>query len=154
MHVVCLESKAVSQHLLHVDAVLRIVALLLVAIWLPASSHVHLQHFGLIHEIHQDHHHHDHGDTPTGHHEHGADNHAAADGECLPSSGTLEWEMPWDELNGIPFDLVPSLWVGVLPLTPEADGLAPPGTAPPQFSTSWQFFVRTALPIRAPSLVC
>jgi hypothetical protein len=128
-------------------------ALLLVAFWLPASSHVHLRHFGLIHEIHEDHQHHDSGEAPSGHHEHGADNHAAADGECLLSSGTTGWELPWGGLHEIPFFLVPAPSLSVLPVTPEPVGLAPPGTAPPEYPTSWQFLLRAALPVRAPSLV-
>lgn len=134
-------------------SVWRIVALLLTAFWLPASSHVHLQHFGLIHEIHADHHHHDHGDAESSHHEHGADNHAAADGECLLSSGTTGWGLPWGGLHEIPFDIVPALSVSVLPATPEAVGLAPPGAAPPEYPASWQFLLRAALPVRAPSFV-
>jgi len=129
------------------------VALLLVAFWLPASSHVHLQHLGLIHEIHEDHHHHDHGDSEPGHHEHGADNHAAADGECLVSSGTSELDLPWGGFNELGFDFVPALSGSVLLVTREATGLAPPGNGPPGFSASWQFLLRVALPVRAPSSV-
>ncbi|MGE3313014.1 MAG: hypothetical protein AB7O66_23850 [Limisphaerales bacterium] len=150
---VALEWRIVRLQRLGVVSVWRMVALVLVAFWLPASSHAHLQHFGLIHEVHADHHHDDHGKAKSGHHEHGADNHAAADGECLLSSGTTGWELLWGGLNGIPLDLVPARSVRVLPVTLEAVGLAPPGSAPPEFSTSWQFLLRAALPVRAPSFV-
>jgi hypothetical protein len=129
------------------------VALLLVAFWLPASSHVHLQHFGLIHEIHEDHHHHDHGDAPPGHHEHGADNHAAADGECLNSPGTSGLDLPWAGVNELSVDFAPALSGSTARVMHEATGLAPPGTGPPWIPTSWQFLLRAALPVRAPSSV-
>ena len=55
------------------------VSLVLVAVWLPASSHALLKHFELIHQTHADH------DTDSdGSHEHDADNHEAADGKCKP----------------------------------------------------------------------
>ncbi len=133
-----------------------IVAWLLVAFWLPASSHVHLQQFGLIHELHEDHpdhQDHDDGSPGSGHHEHGADNHAAADGECLLSSGTAGSDLSWDRLNEFGFGFVPALSDSLLLAAPEATGLAPPGTGPPGFSASWQFLLRAALPVRAPSSV-
>lgn len=130
------------------------VAWLLTAFWLPASSHVPLQHFGLIHQVHHDHHHdHEDNDAEPGHHEHGTDNHAAADGECLRSSGTAGWELPWGGFRGPPFHFVAALSVIVLPVVPETFGRAPPGADPLGLSSSWQFLLRAALPIRAPSLV-
>jgi hypothetical protein len=60
-----LEPVHLAPHVPRVIWAQRIVALLLVAFWLPASSHVHLQHLGLIHEIHEDHHHHDQGDAQS-----------------------------------------------------------------------------------------
>jgi hypothetical protein len=136
-----------------VDVVRSIVALLLVAFWLPASSHVHLQHLGLIHEIHEDHHHHE-GESPNpGQHEHGAKNHAAADGECLLLSGGSGLDLSWCGLTALggDFDFAPAF--ARLPAPREASGLAPPGTGPPEIPRSWQFLLRAALPIRAPSLV-
>jgi hypothetical protein len=68
-------------------------------------------------------------------------------------SGTTGWELPWGGLNEVPLCLVPARWMSMLPVTPEAIGLAPPGTAPPELSTSWQFLLRASLPVRAPSFV-
>ena len=147
----------VNPHVTPVTRIWRMVALLLVAFWLPASSHVHLQHLGLIHQVHADHHphhhDHDHGDAPPGHHEHGAGNHAAADGECLNSLVTSGWDLPWAGGYELSLDIVPT-FSGDTPLAMrEATGLAPPGTGPPGFSASWQFLLRAALPVRAPSFV-
>jgi hypothetical protein len=133
----------------------RIVVLLLVAIWLPASSHALLQHAGFIHQQHEDEHdpHSDadhHGDS-DGRHEHDADNHAAADGLCLLAMGKLQVPAP-------PFVATLGwLLVALLPPSAQANGMAfhtglsPPGTTPPELSHIWQFSFRTALPVRAPS---
>ncbi len=128
--------------------------LLLVAIWLPASSHALLQHAGLIHEQHE-HEHDAHADTD--HHpsdaddrrEHDANDHAAADGLCLLASAKVQVPTP-----GL---VTLSVWLTAL-ITLPADsgetalhsGLSPPGTAPPELSHIWQFSFRTALPVRAP----
>ena len=131
--------------------------ILLVAIWLPASSHTLLQNAGLIHEQHElDHdehsdiNHHADSDAP---HEHDGDNHAAADGFCLLSSGKVQ--VPAPVLVAAPG------WLMVARLTQPVEesgallrsGLSPPGLAPPEFQHRWQFFFRAALPARAPSLI-
>ncbi len=151
LSVVGLDSGIIATQTSGVEWMRTLVALLLIASWLPASSHVHLQHFGLIHQIHEDHHHHEHGDGEPGHHEHGADNHAAADGECLVSSGSSALDLPWAGSAQLGFDFVPALSALGLPTEREAAGLAPPCTGPPGFSRSWQFLLRAALPVRAPS---
>lgn len=123
-----------------------IVALLLAALWLPASSHALLEHLELIHHVHADH-----EADSGGPHEHEADNHAAADGLCLaPSVKTLPTK---------PVAVVPFPWLDVALLNaaqnfsalPSHPGPSPPGTAPPEFSHCWQFSFRAALPVRAPS---
>jgi len=126
-----------------------ILALLLSAFWLPASSHALLEHAGLIHERHA--HHDDHEAESSGSHEHDADNHAAADGKYAPSSTLVRVPLP-DAVTS------PLLLCGLglnctsgHHLDPQPSGLAPPGTAPPQLSHRWQFSFRTALPARAPS---
>jgi hypothetical protein len=135
--------------------------LLLVAIWLPASSHALLQQAGIIHQQHGHEHVHGH-DTgahagtdsqpdPDGRHEHAADNHAAADGLCLLASGKVQVPVP-------AFAALPG-WLPVALLTPSADahgvamhqGLSPPGTSPPGLSHTWQFSCRASLRARAPS---
>src|SRR5438046_6658090 len=61
-----------------------IIAPLLVAIWLPASSHALLEHWELIHQVHADN-----EFASNGSHEHDTDNHDAADGLCLVPSATV-----------------------------------------------------------------
>lgn len=134
----------------------QIVVLLLVAIWLPASSHALLEHAGFIHHEHEHNHEpasdaHHHTDS-DGQHEHNANNHAAADGLCMLASGKVHVPTPV-------FVATPG-WLLVALLTPSADangmalhsGLSPPGTSPPELSQIWQFSFRAALPARAPSL--
>ncbi|NOS70771.1 MAG: hypothetical protein HOP33_12665 [Verrucomicrobia bacterium] len=120
----------------------------LVALWLPVSSHSLLQNAGLIHLVHADHEH-----DSDGSHEHDADNHDAADGKCALSSTHVS--VPVSNTAATPFLLyefglewTSEFHVGHLP-----SGLAPPGTAPPQLSNRWQFSFRTALLARAPSLI-
>lgn len=148
-----LEAKDIARHPQDVDFARRIVALLLVAFWLPASSHVHLQHFGLIHEIHEDHHHHDQGDAPPGHHEHGADNHAAADGQCILTCGGPALDLPGFVFVVVGLDFDWDAMVLAAPSLLDSSGLAPPCTGPPEIPRSWQFLLRAALPVRAPSFV-
>ena len=122
--------------------------MLLVALWLPGSSHALLQYAGMIHQWHADH-----DADSTGSHEHDADDHEAADGHCVLSSADVH--VPEPKALGIPLLIC---FLGLesdlgLHVVRYPTGLAPPGTAPPQFSTHWQFSFRTALPARAPSLV-
>lgn len=124
-----------------------IVALLLAALWLPASSHALLEHFELIHHVHADH-----EEDSEGSHEHDTDNHDAADGLCLAPSVKPPLSKP--------VAVVPLSWLAVALLNtshhfsarPSPYGPSPPGTAPPELSQRWQFSFRTALPSRAPSL--
>ena len=125
-----------------------IVSVLLVALWLPASSHALLEHFELIHQAHAEH-----DADSSGSHEHDSDNHEAADGKCALASTHVSVPVP--NMVATPFlfcslgfDLASELHVERQP-----SGLAPPGVAPPQFSHRWQFSFRTALPARAPSLI-
>jgi len=125
-----------------------IVSLLLVAFWLPASSHPLLQYAGLIHARHADH-----DADSSGSHEHDSDNHEAADGNCALSSPHVS--IPAPNAVASPF-LVVALgfeWSSEPHAESHPSGLAPPGTAPPQLSPGWQFSFRAALPARAPSLI-
>jgi hypothetical protein len=124
-----------------------IVAVLLAAVWLPASSHSLLEHFELIHQVHADH-----DQDSDGSHEHDADNHEAADGKCALSSTHVSVPLP--DASTMPmFCALGSDWASELHVELRPSGLPPPGVAPPQLSHRWQFSFRTALPARAPSLI-
>jgi len=133
----------------------QIVVVLLVALWLPASSHALLEHAGLIHQQHEQGHA---GNAETDHHadsddrhEHKADNHAAADGLCRLATGKVQ-------APSLIFVATPG-WLAMALMTLPVDagraevpsGLSPPGTCPPELSHRWQFSSRAALPVRAPS---
>lgn len=113
----------------------KFVALLLVALWFPASSHAWLETAGLIHS------------AQDGHHE---TSHEAANGHCQfeqPDSGphspvlnALPWIAP--VLKGLFVLLPPTSPVRLIPCC---------STAPPELTRTWQFSERMALPGRAPS---
>ena len=120
--------------------------IVLLALWLPASSHALLQQAGWIHTDHAD----ADGDSD-------ADNdHDAADGICHAASTHIQ--VPQPDLSGSPMpfsSLDFALALGALLETSLAalNGPDPPGTAPPELSHTWQFSFRASLPPRAPSLV-
>jgi hypothetical protein len=129
----------------------------LVALWLPASSHALLQHFGFIHQAHvHDHHgdaHADHDADSEGSHEHDTDNHPAADGLCLSASGKVELAKPVT-LAALPWLIAEFCTAVNIPSAIALrSGPSPPGVAPPELSHRWQFSSRAALPVRAPSFV-
>ena len=125
-----------------------IVSLLVVALWLPASSHALLEHFELIHQVHADH-----DQDSDGSHEHDADNHEAADGKCALSSTHVSVPVPNTVATPFLLSALELEWNSEFQAPHHPSGLAPPGTAPPQLSHGWQFSFRTALPARAPSLI-
>lgn len=136
-------------------------ALLTLASWLPASSHSLLQHLGFIHQVHA--HHHDgdsdhdedfdHDGDSQEEHEHGTANHPAADGQCVFSPAKICVAKP-AVLAALPWFVAAALDVAAaLKELPAHCGPSPPGVAPPEFSHRWQFCVRAALPVRAPSFV-
>ena len=120
---------------------------LLVAIWLPASSHAFLETFGLIHGQHADQGHDDHS-NPDGPHEHDSANHDAADGLCRPASFEVKFSAPPAVVSTL---LNALLAVEEMRRRPESPALS--SLALPQLSKGWQFSFRTALPARAPSFV-
>jgi hypothetical protein len=129
-----------------------ILALLLAAFWLPASSHVVLERFGVIHVVHHDHSHHAEPHDAGGSHEHHDAGHAAADGQVVAS--TTFFKLPTPSAALVPcfvFCLVADLdrQAGL----GRSFSLGPPETAPPELSHRWQFSSRAALPVRAPSFV-
>lgn len=115
----------------------------LLAFWLPASSHALLEHSGIVNA------------DGAGHHSSGKSlNHDAADGVCRVELN--------DHAPPAPEFVLPlPLAAGFLPLLHASDQQGreilspdpPPGTAPPQLPRRWQFTFRTALLARAPSLI-
>jgi len=124
------------------------VSVLLMACWLPASSHALLEHYELIHHVHADH-----DATSDGSHEHGTNNHEPADGNCALSSARVSYSAPGMLEVPVPLFLLAAVFTCDLHGGSSSSDLAPPGAAPPQFSQSWQFSSRAALPARAPSFV-
>lgn len=111
-----------------------IVTLLMLALWMPATSHALLESAEVIHQPHAD------ADA------HGDLDHDAADGlVLLPSSvhapvmsAAMVWVLPM-----VAF-LLPN------PTEPRLKNLIDSGTSPP-WPNPWQFVHRAALPVRAPS---
>jgi hypothetical protein len=128
-----------------------ILSLILATFWVPASSHGLLQRLGLIHERHAAHaeaHHHDSESS----HEHDGNSHDLADGICRTEASGVQVPVATA-------DFIQAAWVAVVWGLNDTliDGLdrsgpAPPGTSPPELLQVWQFSLRTALPVRAPSL--
>jgi len=119
----------------------------LLALWPLVTSHVLLQHFGLIHEVHENH------DGSGGSHEHGSDDHEFAHGSYRNNSHGISILKMFVAASAFPFG-TELLFAPKAPV-PEVfhRGLAPPGTGPPELLSCWQFFFRTALPVRAPSFL-
>lgn len=122
-----------------------VVTMLLLALWLPATSHALLEQAEWIHTAHT----HADGDPDTD------NDHDAADGICRVASTDVQVPQP---------ELTAGLWLGSVDfsLTLAAlfelalalpNGPAPPGAAPPELSQTWQFSSRASLPPRAPSLI-
>jgi hypothetical protein len=138
------------------------VTLVLLAVWLPASSHAFLQHVGFIHLLHEhddlaeadadhsDAEHHSDSEHPR---EHDGDTHAAADGLCVASTAKVQLAKP--TIVAVHPWLAAAALISVeVPSALEAhSGPSPPGVAPPELSHRWQFSFRAALPVRAPSFL-
>ena len=121
------------------------IALLLLALWPLASAHPVLEHFGLIHEAHADH-----DADANSSHDHD-DDHGVADGSCLLTLTKVKVPPAPDAVIQLLVCLAEFQTPSVLPDDCRLYGLAPPGTAPPILATTWQFSLRTALSVRAPS---
>lgn len=128
-----------------------LIAAVLLAFWPAVSSHAFLQVWGLIHLTHVDP---DGAGGPEGSPDRHDNDHEVADGQCRLSTQSVEAPVP--SLVGPPLWLCDWILAG-WPLPPEgeppASGLAPPRSAPPELRHRWQFSLRAALPVRAPSLV-
>ncbi len=108
-------------------------AVLMLAIWLPGTSHILLESAGVIHE------------------QHSADSdfdHDAADGLVLLPSGVNAPVMSVTLVCVLPdvVALLPESFAG------RATRIVGSGTSPP-LRNVWHFLHRTALPVRAPSFV-
>jgi len=111
-------------------------AIFLLALWLPATSHALLEDFGFIHQDVAD-----------------ASGHDGADGLCLTPSGDAQLGKHFQDDTSLSLHLLPSTLnspVDILP--PPRLELGAPGPAPPLLRKSWQFMLRAALPVRSPSL--
>ena len=130
-----------------------VAVVLLVGVWLPASSHALLQQVGFIHQVHT---HDDQDGDSDGPHKHDANNHDAADGFCHVAPTHVQ--VPQMELSGSPSLLASVSLALMLAAAGEAslvlpNGPDPPGVAPPELSHAWQFSFRASLLPRAPSLI-
>ena len=119
--------------------------ILLLAIWPAVTSHPLLEQAGVIHQVHDDHH------GEGGSHEHDFDNHVFADGDYASPTATKLVQKP--DFDGSSHAVVQMIALCSILLRNDAPGPAPPGNAPPQLQQSWSFLLRTALPVRAPSII-
>ena len=118
--------------------IVRLTALLLLATWLPASSHEWLEDAGWIHGE-------QHAKQEAGH--------DAADGHCRLERGVVLVKAPTlTPQPGAAFAAEEFLGIVVRP-RPYPAPLAVRGTAPPEWLPTWSFSRRMALPSRAPSVV-
>ena len=123
-----------------------IVTILLLALWLPATSHEVLESAGWIHSDHAN----NASSSDT------ANDHDAADGVCHVAATDVQ--VPQPSVASSPERSVAADFSLVLAALLEAslaapNGPDPPGAAPPELSHTWQFSSRASLPPRAPSLI-
>lgn len=113
-------------------------AIALVALVVPVTSHSLLEDAGLIHDS---------GSDASDH------DHDAADGLCWIESVGFHLEKCFQAVESAAahflFAALACFMVNLLPRQPKPDN---PGTGPPLLLQSWQFSSRAALPARAPSL--
>lgn len=158
----------------------KIVAVILVAIWPAVTSHTLLESLGVIHVAHHEtvetakggrerHHQHDHhGEGHShDHHQHqhadnGAerghqneqrdDHHIFADGDyAWTNAGKTLTKPELSVCGSLAFFCASSL--NAVEAELDSPGPAPPGTAPPLLQKTWQFSLRAAVPVRAPSII-
>ena len=115
-----------------------VAVLLLLAFWVPATSHALLEDAGVIHTADSQH----------------SDDHDAADGICVNAASHAQAPQPSLHVSLAPLAQL-ELWLAASAVrdgsVAEASGPAPPGVAPPELPQTWHFVCRTALPARAPS---
>ncbi len=128
----------------------RLIALLLLALWLPATLHCDLEAAGIEH-IFGGHDHasasHDHAPAPS---EHASDDIQHSTDGLSYRLDSLALKMP---LPAFAFLYAVAAIPLLAPSDPPANFIAETGTAPPEVARTWHFVTRAALPSRAPSLV-
>jgi len=114
--------------------------LVVLAFWLPATSHALLENAGVIH-------------TADSQHD---DDHDAADGLCVNAASHVQAPQPNLHVSLAPLASL-DFWLATCAIldgsVAEAIGPAPPGVAPPELPQTWHFSLRTSLPARAPSFL-
>jgi hypothetical protein len=116
------------------------VTLLLLALWVPLTSHSLLEQWEWIH--------HDHPDS----HSESTDHHDAADGLCrIESNASPLVPVDFQSASFVPLFEPSSACFPSADGLAFATGLAPPDAGPPELDHVWQFVFRAALPPRAPS---
>ncbi len=128
-----------------VSRMTKLTALLLVALWLPASLHCKLEAADVHFLTHDDHHHadtdQDHGNGTEDEH------HAFMDAPYTAGATAVKILPPGDSLSVVLLALIASgREVVVSQLSPDRH---PP---PLELKSAWQFLARAAPPARAPSL--
>ena len=119
-------------------------ALVLAVLWLPVSVHCQLEQLPGLEFLsccsHED----------TAPHQ---DDDCAGDACAVVESGLYKIEERQASLSAPEFESSPgqALPSEMVPISPGADNLVF-STVPPELSRTWQFSLRTALPVRAPSL--
>ncbi len=140
-------SPATPTCLTPVQPLRRILALALVALWLPATLHCALEAAGLnglfhcVNDLHAPCDHSAPSDIPVD-----ACN-VIEDASFKPAADTAT--VPPPALHALLLDFV--FGPTALPLTPPACGLTAQNSAPPEVARMWHFVVRAAPPPRAPS---
>lgn len=130
-----------------VQRVRRLLALALLALWLPATLHCGLEAAGLDELFHcaAEHHAVAHDDTSA------SDACDVIEGAAFkPAANTAV--LPPPVLHAVVLALFSAPPVVALPLTPPPRGLSAHVAAPPEVARTWHFLVRAAPPPRAPSL--
>lgn len=124
----------------------KLAALLVVALWLPATLHCALESADVAFLTHENHEHHH--DAPTDEHNDDGDAaHAIEYTAYTASAPSLRAPLPSDALSAVIAALAWSCAANIEP------PLSPARHAPPpELRVAWQFLFRAAPPARAPAL--
>ena len=124
----------------------KLAALLLVALWLPATLHCALESADVAFLTHDDHEHH-HNVPADGHDDGGEAGHAIEYTAYTASAPSLRAPLPSDALSAV---IAALAWSSAVNIEPP---LSPARHAPPpELRVAWQFLFRAAPPVRAPAL--
>ena len=116
-----------------------IIALMMLAMWMPATSHALLEYAELIHQHHAD------GESDTD------NDHTAADGICVPPDGGGHW-VKYVATHSLSFAAIDVIFIAPAEVSKGVTDVGGLGTSPPLLKQSWQFLFRAAVPGRAPSI--